>query len=70
MKMWYEWAFDGIGTEIISLLIGLIIGGITGYRFGIKNHNKQSQTAGNQSKLTQIGNVTITSDNKEKKNDK
>lgn len=27
-----EWIFDGIGTEIISLLIGLAGGGAIGYR--------------------------------------
>lgn len=32
-----EWIFDGIGTEIISLLIGLAGGGAIGYRIGIRN---------------------------------
>lgn len=37
-----EWFLDGLGTEIISLLIGGLIGGVTGYKIGIiKNSNKQ-----------------------------
>ena len=33
--------FDGIGTEIISLIFGAIIGGTVGYKIGSKS--KQSQ---------------------------
>lgn len=43
--MWYEWFFDGIGTEIISLIIGIVIGGISGYKIGIKNKGIQNQKA-------------------------
>ena len=38
-----EWIFDGIGTEIISLLIGLAGGGAIGYRIGIRNKIFQHQ---------------------------
>ena len=41
-----EWLFDGIGTEIISLLIGAIGGGIAGYRIAIHRTAKQRQHAG------------------------
>ena len=34
-------AFDGIGTEIISLIIGLGVGGFAGYKIGIKQTGKQ-----------------------------
>lgn len=63
--MWYEWFFDGIGTWIISLIIGIIIAGAT--TCSIKSHNKQKQTAGNNSIQTQIGNITIVNNDKEKK---
>ena len=43
-----EWFFDGLGTEIISLLIGILLGGVTGYKIGI---NKQK--AGKNSKQVQ-----------------
>lgn len=33
--------FDGLGTEIISLIFGAIIGGTVGYKIGSKS--KQSQ---------------------------
>ena len=68
--MWYEWVFEGIGTELVSLILGLIIGGIAGYKIGVKNHNTQTQTAGSNSNLTQIGNVTITGEKGERKNGK
>lgn len=38
-----EWVFDGIGTEIISLLAGFLGGGFIGYKIGIKNKISQRQ---------------------------
>ena len=52
-----EWIFYGIGTEIITTVIGLIVGGVIGYRIGVKNKNIQCQKAGNNAQLTQIGNI-------------
>ena len=37
--------FDGIGTELISILIGIILGGIGGYFIGVIKNSKQTQTA-------------------------
>lgn len=45
-----EWIFDGIGTEIISLLIGLAGGGAIGYRIGIRNKIFQHQKGRDQAK--------------------
>lgn len=46
-----DWFFDGIGTEIIGIIISLIIGalggGAVGYKIGIKRAAKQAQIAGN-----------------------
>jgi len=51
-----EWFFDGIGTEIIGLILGLIIGGTAGYRIGIKKSTtKQNQKARNNAAQIQIG---------------
>ena len=52
-----EWIFEGIGTELISLAIGAIIGGAAGYKIGSKNKIKQNQKAGDNSKQVQIGSV-------------
>lgn len=44
-----EWIFDGIGTEILSFIFGLVTGGVTGvvgHKFYI---NKQIQKAGKKS---------------------
>lgn len=43
-----EWFFDGIGTEIVSLLFGAFLG-VTGERVFQKIKNKQHQNAGNNS---------------------
>lgn len=57
-----EWILDGIGTELISVAIGLLFGslggGAIGYKLGTKNKVKQKQTAGDNSTQKQIGSVT------------
>lgn len=55
-----EWIFSGIGTYILSVLAGLLVGGFTGYKIGIRSKVKvkQKQKAGNSSNQTQIGNIT------------
>ena len=40
-----DWIFSGIGTEIISLIIGMLGGGAVGYKIGIKRTAKQKQIA-------------------------
>lgn len=52
-----EWFFDGLGTAIITLIIGLISGGAVGYRVGIKKTNKinQKQTAEDNASQIQVG---------------
>ena len=57
--------FDGIGTEIISLIFGAIVGGTVGYKIGSKS--KQSQKFTSNSKQTQNsvnigGNVSANKD--------
>lgn len=57
-----EWLFDGIGTEIISLLIGLAGGGAIGYRIGIRNKISQHQkgeTRQNKYKLETLSMMEI-----------
>lgn len=53
----FKWIFDGFGTELLSLIVGLITGGIVGYKIGIHNKVKQYQKAGNNSTQTQIGTI-------------
>lgn len=51
-----EWVFDGIGTAIVTLIVGLLTGGAVGYRIGInKNSATQKQKAGDDSSQIQIG---------------
>lgn len=51
-----EWIFDGIGTALITLIVGLLTGGAVGYRIGInKNSAKQKQKSGDNSSQIQIG---------------
>lgn len=53
-----EWIFDGVGTAIISGIIGAVIGGTAGYQIGFhkKISVKQNQKAGDNSNQIQIGN--------------
>ena len=54
--MW-EWIFDGIGSELISVLIGLAIGEGAGYYIGVTNTTnkiKQKQKAGDNAKQEQV----------------
>lgn len=39
-----KWIFDGIGSQIVGLLIGFVVGGASGYSIAIhKNSMKLSQ---------------------------
>lgn len=40
----YKWIFDGIGSSLITFFLGLVFGGIGGYKIGISS--KQIQSAG------------------------
>lgn len=44
-----EWIFSGIGTSLLSAIIGFIFGGVTGYKIGIRNNIRQKQKAGDNS---------------------
>lgn len=48
-----EWYFDGIGTEIIGIVISLMIGSLGGGAVGYKIGVKQKQTAGNNAEQRQ-----------------
>jgi len=52
-----DWFFSGLGTAILTLIVGLITGGAVGYKFGInkKTTTKQNQKAGDNSSQMQIG---------------
>ena len=52
-----EWIFSGIGTSVVSAIIGLVVGGAAGYKLGLKTKIKQKQHAGNYSTQSQIGNI-------------
>ena len=52
-----EWIFSGIGTSLLSAIIGFIFGGVTGYKIGIHNNIKQRQKAGNNSNQSQTGQI-------------
>lgn len=49
--------FDGIGTAIITFVLGLLFGGTAGYKIAIKKNLKQKQKAGDHSTQAQIGEI-------------
>ena len=68
-----EWVFDGIGTEIIvgliSLVIGILGGGVVGYKIGIKNKVKQKQKARDNANQNQVGSINMLPTQEEKKDE-
>lgn len=50
---WIEWVFSGIGTQILSFIVGTIIG----YKVGVKNSFRQMQKAGDNAKQIQVGKI-------------
>lgn len=51
MKM--DWIFDGIGTAIITFILGLLGGGIAGYKIGVhKKTNIKIKTGKNSTNIT------------------
>lgn len=52
-----EWFFNGLGTAIITLIVGFLSGGVVGYKIGInkKTKTKQIQKAGDNAAQVQIG---------------
>ncbi len=52
-----EWIFDGIGTSIVSLILGLLVGGGVGYKIGIKKSINQKQSARDNANQIQIGDI-------------
>lgn len=48
-----KWIFDGIGTELFSLAIGVMGGGIVGYKIGVKRSGFQKQVAQDKAKQRQ-----------------
>ena len=55
--------FSTIGTELISAVIGLLVGsvggGAIGYRMAIKNKTKQKQVARDNASQIQVGGINI-----------
>lgn len=52
-----KWIFDGIGTAMITFVLGLLVGGTTGYKIAIKKTIRQVQKSGDNSNPIQIGEI-------------
>lgn len=50
-----DWFFSGLGTAIVTFILGSLIGGATGYRIAIKKTIRQNQRAGDNSSQIQVG---------------
>ena len=48
-----QWIFSGIGTQILSAIGGLIIGGLIGYKIRDRRIGKQKQKGGKHSNQRQ-----------------
>lgn len=59
-----EWIFDGIGTELIGLAIGALLGGVAGYNIGVRSKSKQTQKAGDGANQQQTYTIGVNTDGK------
>lgn len=55
MDNFVQWFFDGLGTEIVSLIIGAVGGGLAGFQIGKRSKLTQTQKAGSGAKQRQEG---------------
>ena len=46
----YKWIFDGIGSSLVTLVLGLVFGGVSGYKIGVSSNQKQSAGHGARQK--------------------
>ena len=70
MPEWVNWFFDGIGTEILSLIIGALGGGYVGFRVGKrKSKFEQIQEAGTGAEQRQQGKNHLKSNDGSKSKD-
>ena len=53
MPEWIKWVFDGIGTELLTGIIGLLVGGVGGFAIGRRTKSKQIQKSEDSSKQKQ-----------------
>lgn len=56
----YKWIFDGIGSSLVTFILGLIFGGIGGYWTGVSSKRKQSAGHGAQQKQSFKDNLSKT----------
>lgn len=66
-----EWFLDGLGTElvsrILSIILGVGVGGVIGYKIGLKKQVlRQRQKAGHTSSQKQTGEINKDNDLNEK----
>lgn len=50
-----EWIFEGIGTNILVLIIIFLLGGFTGYKIRIHQKVNLKQSAGDNATQSQTG---------------
>jgi len=55
MDSFIQWFFNGLGTEVVSLIVGVIGGGLAGYHIGKRSKLTQTQKAGSGAKQRQEG---------------
>ena len=62
----FEWAFNGIGTTVFGVVVSFAIG----YKLGVYQTVKQTQSAGNLANQSQVANVYTQGNNTDSENDK
>ena len=55
----FPWIFDGIGSELLSMIAGGVLGGGIVYRFNTKHKTTMKQKAKDNATQTIVGRITI-----------
>ncbi len=51
-----DWFFSGLGTGIVTFILGSLVGGTAGYKIATKKNTiRQNQRAGDDSSQMQVG---------------